>query len=259
MNFQEEKEEPSVENRRLSRLRGETDAQLANRGRRGSGATTTSRSSSPVASGDEQEPDQNTRSSRSRKKSGRTTAHESESMPGSPDNADNTSDYPLDISEWPKSGLGIVQEMKNHKLAPYLSSHLQQEDHAECVLRNMDLAAIGKSIESKNTKTPIELSHDLCHFFLNVAMSSNSESQVWTIPIVSWSLNSTFRFQIYETALAMYKDCVSSFDDTFVMPTSTRSTRDKRDSSASGTSTPDERKKRTAAEATPSSSKRRKR
>lgn len=182
-----------VENKRLSRVK-ETDV-VAGRGRRGSGATnTTSRSSSPVASGDESEADQ-TPSRRTRKKSGRgaSNAAEVDSAPTSPspssvdvsEDTSTTSSAPLD--EWKKCALNVVNELRSHKLADRVFAILQTNadneggDVKPVVLRQTDINAIRKNVENNVFKNNSDLHHALHHLFLNLIMSLGSHTEVFSL------------------------------------------------------------------------------
>ena len=186
----------TVENKRLSRVReteGAGGVVGVSRGRRGSG-TTASRSSSPVASGDESEVDQTLRGSRSRKKSGHKStgpmSEEAESAPASPSLPEESS---LDVSsstggisssnasnaateEWKKNALAVLTELRGHRWADKVMGVLQLG--SKVYKRPIDLATIRKNVENGQLKNNIDLHHSLHHLFLNIIMSLNSESEV---------------------------------------------------------------------------------
>ena len=189
-NTPSEKEETltGVENKRLSRIK-ETEG--VTRGRRGSGTTAnTSRSSSPVGSGDESEADQTpNRASRSRKKSGRpgNAGPETDSAPTSPSPGNVTPqetssiDDP-EVDEWKKSAFNIINDLKSHKFAdkifPILSQSSAETDVKPIVLKEMDLSIMKKNVETNVIKTNAELHHAIHLLFLNLVMSFGSDTEV---------------------------------------------------------------------------------
>ena len=202
---------PGVENKRLSRVK-ETDPG-AGRGRRGSGATNpttgSSRSSSPVGSGDEEsEVDlmagtpNRTGGSRVRKKSGRglTGGNEIDSAPGSPspsgasetsnireniaghtDAAEDTS-VSGSLEEWKKCAIVVLNELKSNKFADRVFSVLESDDTDDnvnsIILRTMDISHIRKNIDNCLLKSNTDLHHALHHLFLNLVMSTAADSEV---------------------------------------------------------------------------------
>ena len=189
----------AVENKRLSRVK---ETETVGRGRRGSGATnqTTSRSSSPVGSGDESEADQlhnstpTNRGSRARKKSGRgATGTEIDSAPGSPSptsiteavDAPNaatatTTEETSNTEEWKKCAVNVINELKSHKFADRVFSMIRNDSDAGnlVILRSTDISLIRKNIDNGILTTNTDLHHALHHLFLNSVMSLASDSDV---------------------------------------------------------------------------------
>jgi len=257
----------SVENKRLSRVK---DTETSARGRRGSGATnpTTSRSSSPVGSGDESEVELTpVRGLRARKTSGRAkTDNEVDSAPVSPspstidgstaqivvsaatDNEETSSG----IDEWKKCALNIINELKSHKFADHVFSVLQPSDSDAnpILLRSTDISTIQKNLDNGILKSNTDLHHALHHLFLNAVMSLASDSEE------------------YEMALNIYRDCITQIDEVRLLSLGGKSPvtkslgkgKEKRDLMTSSTPLSDENRRKRSLEDTPvSSAKRRKR
>lgn len=176
----ERDEATAVENKRLSRVK---ESEGVGRGRRGSGATNNSRSSSPVGSGDESEADQTPlRGSRSRKKSGiRNPEVDSAPVSPAPSSVDVTEDSGVD--EWQKGAINVINEIKGHKFADRVFAVLNQPSSQDAdvkpiTLRHIDLTSIRKNIDNSSIKTNTDLHHALHHLFLNLIMSLGSDAEV---------------------------------------------------------------------------------
>ncbi len=167
--------------------------------RRGSGATTASRSSSPVHSGDESESDVLTRR---RRRSGRTVTSssatgvtpppqegsnamdESASQPASPDDTATLSAVSVEQApvrepedEWVKQALNILGDITSHKSFNKLTVDVNV-DNNNVVRRPCSAGSIRKGLEEGSIQTVHEFYTEFMLMLVNIVMSNSSESEV---------------------------------------------------------------------------------
>lgn len=216
------RKEESLDDRRLSRLKasggdsspGDSSpshsTSASGRGRRGSGATI-SRSNSPSSEHDAG-PSDDTRSSRLRRRSGKTSGDVGDdSAPGSPF-VDANVDMDFDPKTLRKHATYMLHNLQECRGFNAFNSSPNDAAYKSMIKKPIDFTIIRRQIENGTLRNMTELHRDVLLMSLNAAMFYNSKDEVSLVYGLNMVVYMDLSLQMFEKAIELAGDCNRLFD-----------------------------------------------